>query len=92
MDNDYLRDLIEAVQNLTAEIRKLGLNDADTKTGGLELIAKEINERGEEYICLACKVSGQVDDADHLYQLVQRGRCPCSNYKKSELKKKWIKR
>ena len=47
---------------------------------------------GEEYICLACKVSGQVDDTDHLYQLAQRGRCHCSNYKKSKLKKEWVKK
>jgi len=36
--------LAEAVRDLTQEVKNLGLADADTRMGALELLAKEIHD------------------------------------------------
>ena len=46
MPGDELEGLA-AIENLTAAIEKLGLNEADTNMGAIELLAKEVKEGSE---------------------------------------------
>lgn len=65
--------LIIAINELTKAVNSLGLNDANTKLGGLELVAKEIKELKEtlEYITnedgLLENLTGEVTEIRRLF-------------------------
>lgn len=41
---DYIVDMAAALVNIGAEVKRLGLNDANTNMGAVEVLAKEIRD------------------------------------------------
>lgn len=61
MTENQFDDLLSVLKSIDGSIRKLGLNDANTELGAIELLASEIKKSREDVVNVLERIYFEID-------------------------------